>query len=207
MIYSLIPRFLDKSEHYFCEPVGIFARKPIESDQDIEFLYETDETQESDKAQEEQPQEEQTQKEQSKAESDDESAKEDKVQKEWQDQNLKDPYSEAARLIYDQILKEKGCSFTEGFDAKGNTYYDLGLCGETIGSEEKELSERLVFDRMSKNGKCYLYAVNGTEQDGQSTYLVEYYAVDLKTKSVIPSGKRSYAQTGSRKYQEATGEY
>ena len=95
----------------------------------------------------------------------------------------------------------------QGFDAKGNTYYDLGSCQETIGEEQKELSERLVFDRMSKNGKCYLYAVNGTEYDGQNTYLVEYYAVDLKTKTVIPSGKRNYAQTGSREYQEATGEY
>ena len=98
---------------------------------------------------------------------------------------------EAARLIYDQCLKEKGYSYGEGVNAKGEWYIDVGG------------GKRLIYDRMSKNGKCYLFALNAADYSA----LEDYYAVNLDTKEVIASGKHSYSQSGSEAYHKATGEY
>lgn len=98
---------------------------------------------------------------------------------------------EAAKLIYDQCLKDKGYTYAEGVNAKGEWYIDVGD------------GKRLIYDRMSKNGKCYLFALNGADYSS----LEDYYAVNLDTKEVIATGKHSYSQSGGEAYYKATGEY
>ena len=98
---------------------------------------------------------------------------------------------EAAKLIYDQCLKDKGYTYAEGVNAKGEWYIDVGD------------GKRLIYDRMSKNGKCYLFALNGADYSS----LEDYYAVNLDTKEVIATGKHSYSQPGGEAYYKATGEY
>lgn len=98
---------------------------------------------------------------------------------------------EAAKLIYDKCLKEKGYTYAEGVSARGEWYIDVGD------------GKRLVFDRMSKNGKCYLFALNTADYSA----LEDYYAVNLDTKEVIATGKHNYAQSGGEAYYKATGEY
>lgn len=99
---------------------------------------------------------------------------------------------EYARQIYEKyFMGESGDTYEEGIDAKGNFFADIGR------------KYRLVFDRESANGRCLLFALNSID----GTQLKEYYAVDKETGTIIPSGKRSYTDSGSEEYYKATGEY
>ncbi len=101
----------------------------------------------------------------------------------------------AAKCLYEE-LKGSMDGFEETYNAKGNLCINI----EMSGTDHDTVQRSIVFDRMSKNERCYLFALYEGEQ------MVDFYAVNITTKEVTASGKHSYADTGSKAYQEAAGE-
>ena len=101
----------------------------------------------------------------------------------------------AAKLIYNKVLEGQGYTCMVKYNAKGNLYLDLGD-GFT-----------LVYDRVSKNGACELFVLYGEdESSGETTHILEMYAVEIESERVISSGKRAWSDVGSEEYRRATGE-
>lgn len=101
----------------------------------------------------------------------------------------------AAKLIYDKVLKEQGYSYMVKYNAKGNLYLDLGS-GVT-----------LVYDRASKNGACELFVLYQEDMvTGEEKHILEMYAAEPESERVIASGRRTWSDVGSEEYREATGE-
>ncbi len=119
-------------------------------------------------------------------------------------------YFRAARLIYHEELEPAGIGerITVDYNAKGQEYYPLG--------EDGEFSYTLVYDRDSKNGKCYLYVLYRSPYDEDNkcyysytsdmTQIMDIYAVVKGENKVIASGRTAWTDVGSREYREATGE-
>lgn len=101
----------------------------------------------------------------------------------------------AAKLIYDKVLKEQGYSYMVKYNAKGDLYLDLGN-GYT-----------LVYDRTSKNGTCELFVLYQEDMvNGEEMHILEMYAAEPEAEQVIASGRRTWSDVGSEEYREATGE-
>lgn len=119
------------------------------------------------------------------------------------DQNMEGSSEEAriasaAGSLYEELKGSKD-GFQESYNAKGNLYVTIEMdVPESEGGGTVQRS--IVFDRMSKNERCYLFAL----YEGDS--MIDYYAVNIATKEVTASGKHRYADTGSKAYQEAAGE-
>ena len=132
---------------------------------------------------------------------------------------------EAAKKVYDAVLRGQGYTYEEKYNAKGNLYIDLGsrAAGERPEGEQSPEDEydsgtyrfSLVYDRQSKNGACelfVLYKEHYTEPDStgkremDDTAIVDMFAVENATGRVIVAGKQSWGDSGSEEYREATGE-
>ncbi len=125
---------------------------------------------------------------------------------------------EGARTIYDTVLAEQGYSYEVNYNAKGNLYIDLG--SRSAGEPEDKSCTgsyrfTLVYDRTSKNGNCelfVLYKEHYTESSANggstndATAILDMYAVEKTSGSVIASGKHGWADVGAAEYREITGE-
>lgn len=87
------------------------------------------------------------------------------------------------------------------YSAKGTPYAVF----EEGSADDSEGQKRLVYDRISKNGKCALF-VYYLDLAGGETEILGFYAVDQETLEVIPGEKATWSDAGSEHYREATGE-
>ncbi|MCD8159983.1 MAG: hypothetical protein LUE61_02120 [Clostridiales bacterium] len=124
---------------------------------------------------------------------------------------------EEALLLIAQSLADSGeldgadlDALTLRYSAKGSLY--AVLWSEPWAEDESVTTRgRLVYDRESANGKCYLFvyyqdylAADGSE--AKSTSILEFYAVNKVSGEVIPGDKHSWSDVASAEYREATGE-
>lgn len=118
----------------------------------------------------------------------------------------------AYQRLYEEVFEPLGETYESGYNAKGNFYAVLSA-GEEMSSDEEvgmEMTQSVVYDRISANGECHLfvhyityYDENGTEC---GTTIYNTYAVNRKTGEVTPSGKQAWTDIGTPEYQEAAGE-
>ena len=68
----------------------------------------------------------------------------------------------------------------------------------------------LVYDRLSKNGKCEIFVLQRSHytEDGmeESTVIVDMYAVETSTGQVVVADKQSWGDPGTEEYRAMTGE-
>lgn len=108
------------------------------------------------------------------------------------------------RTIYDTCFQEEGYSFTEDYDAKGNS--------RAILKEAETSVEYLVYDRESQNGLCGLYVYYRAPRAADGSWspmdaeILDIYAYVYAGDSVISSGKTGWSDAGSEEYRDATGE-
>ncbi|HJC25888.1 MAG TPA: hypothetical protein H9761_19700 [Candidatus Eisenbergiella merdavium] len=108
------------------------------------------------------------------------------------------------RAVYEELFRDRGCAFSESFDAKGNL--------RIILSESDETVEYLMYDRESENGKCglYVYYTVNKGEDGawspDQAKILDIYAWVYDTGEVISSGRTDWADSGNEAYRAATGE-
>lgn len=108
------------------------------------------------------------------------------------------------RTIYDTCFQEEGYSFTEDYDAKGNS--------RAILKEDETSVEYLVYDRESPNGLCGLYVYYRAPRAADGSWspmdaeILDIYAYVYAGDSVISSGKTGWSDAGSEEYRDATGE-
>ena len=106
--------------------------------------------------------------------------------------------------IYDTCFQEEGYSFTEDYDAKGNS--------RAILKEDETSIEYLVYDRESPNGLCGLYVYYRAPRAADGSWspmdaeILDIYAYVYAGDSVISSGKTGWSDAGSEEYRDATGE-
>ncbi len=90
------------------------------------------------------------------------------------------------------------------YNAKGNS--------RVILSENEEIIEFLVYDRLSENEKCELYVLYRSKKNADGSWyiseaeILDIFAYKISTKDVVNSGKTSWSATGNEKYYEVTGE-
>ncbi len=124
---------------------------------------------------------------------------------------------EEALLLIAQSLADSGeldsadlDALTLRYSAKGSLYAVL-WSAPWAEDESVTTRGRLVYDRESANGKCYLFvyyqdylAADGSE--AKSTSILEFYAVNKVSGEVISGDKHSWSDVASEAYREATGE-
>ncbi|MBS6195637.1 MAG: hypothetical protein KH828_08665 [Clostridiales bacterium] len=188
------PGFPDPGPSYRCLKVMFFARQPIDGTReygtDFEDSYVSEETEEASPSR----------------------IPEASVTPEADNASPTGTPEQAAQLIYDRMFasQNKLCSFQ--YNAKGNLYLDLGE-----GSRESEdagitTKETLTYDRISKNGKCYLfvhyeYHYDSSGQSLDNTSILNFYAANLETGEVVSADKTSWSDSACDAYYQATGEY
>lgn len=91
---------------------------------------------------------------------------------------------------------------------KNDMEYDRIVLAESTSS-----IEYIQYDRESANGRCGLYAHFICEKGSDSTWdtssaqMLDLYAYDRESGSVIPSGKTDWETAGSEAYAQAAGEH
>lgn len=115
--------------------------------------------------------------------------------------------------LYNMVFEPKGEVFTPCYNAKGNFYALLGEGEEELSGELRQTRHTVVYDRLSKNGKCQLFVeykdymeTNGNESYVTTTAILEFYAVEIETGVTVAAGKTSWEEIGSKEYRELTGE-
>lgn len=110
------------------------------------------------------------------------------------------------------LLADEGQLPADGADALSISYTAKGtpyvIFQETATGTET-IQNRLVYDRVSKNGVCdlFVYYQDTTPSDGETqTAILEFYAVNPQTLTVTPGDKHAWADVPSEAYREATGE-
>ena len=96
-------------------------------------------------------------------------------------------------------------TLTVSYTAKGTPY----VVFQETQSGTDTIQNRLVYDRVSKNGACdlFVYYQDTTPSDGEpQTSIMEFYAVTPRTLAVTPGEKHAWAEVPSEAYREATGE-
>ena len=116
----------------------------------------------------------------------------------------------AYEKLYQERFEPEGDSYECTYNAKGNFYGILGE-GEEVKDGETLMTRRtVVYDRISKNGKCQLFVAykEYRDMDGndRGTVILDFYAVDRESGKVIAGNKTAWGQVASKEYQEATGD-
>ena len=116
----------------------------------------------------------------------------------------------AYKKLYETVFEEQDWAYETSYNAKGNFYGILGVTEEEFQGNLVPVRWTVVHDRVSQNGECILfvaYRIYLKEDGGElSTGIENTYAVNMKTGEVTPSGKKAWADVGSKEYQEAAGE-
>lgn len=115
----------------------------------------------------------------------------------------------AAEAIWNDQLKDLGYEYEPGFNAKGNLVIWLGkLPAGNLQSTTAESDYYLTYDRVSKNGNCYLFVLSEVPEGYglNDAYLREFYACEIATLKVVAGNKTGWAQVGTTEYREITGE-
>ena len=115
----------------------------------------------------------------------------------------------AAEAIWNDELKDLGYEYEPGFNAKGNLVIWLGKQpADNLQSTTAESDYYLTYDRVSKNGSCYLFVLSEVPEGYglNNAYLREFYACEMTTLKVVAGNKTGWAQVGTAEYREITGE-
>ena len=116
----------------------------------------------------------------------------------------------AYEKLYQEVFEPEGDSYECTYNAKGNFYGILGEGKEIKEGEELSIRRTVVYDRISKNGKCQLFVAYKEYRDGEGndrgTVIMDFYAVDRESGKVTAGNKTAWAETASKEYQEATGD-
>lgn len=132
---------------------------------------------------------------------------------EFEDNDEINILEEEIKLIYTEELKEDGKQAEIKYDAKDNLYLTFG--SREAGEEEDSFGEgryefSLVYDRESKNGTCDLFVLYEThyseEGTNDSQIILDVYAIEKETKTIVASGKQSWDDVGTKEYREISGE-
>ncbi|SHH02787.1 Helix-turn-helix [Anaerosphaera aminiphila DSM 21120] len=113
-------------------------------------------------------------------------------------------YMQGYQKIYDTVFGPKGYIYREDIDAKGYEYI-------VLKDNENEI-EFIQYDRDSKNNKCGLYVLYRSKKVSDGSYsrldakILDIYAFEYSSGTVISSGKMSWSDVGSKEYKELTGE-
>lgn len=117
---------------------------------------------------------------------------------------------EGAKRVYQVMFADKGYSAEVCYNAKGNLYLQLGGAISDVQNEDERNRFTLVYDRISANGKCYLYVhyMEHLSPDGSNDAIVilDMYAVDMQTGVVIEADKQNWNDLGTDQYRVMTGE-
>ena len=103
------------------------------------------------------------------------------------------------RTIYQQYFADEGCDFMISYGANGNS--------RVILNENEEIIEYLVYDRLSENEKCELYALYRSKKNTDGSWyiseaeILDIFAYSMSTKDVVSSGKTSWSATGSEEHE------
>lgn len=119
----------------------------------------------------------------------------------------------SGKKLYETVFQEKGYEYQPNYNAKGNFYALLETGEEVKDGKTFQTEHTIVYDRVSKNGKCQLFVEyqnflesNGTYSTVTKTKILEFYAVDMTDGSVCSAGKKSWEEVGNAAYREMTGE-
>lgn len=117
----------------------------------------------------------------------------------------------AYKKLYETVFGPEGCRYETTYNAKGNFYAILDEIDVENGEVAKRARHTVVYDRVSKNGKCQLFVAYWTyyKEDGSeiTTVIDNTYAVIISTGEVVASGKKRWEDIGTEEYREAAGEY
>ena len=111
-------------------------------------------------------------------------------------------------LVYLSSGPSGSSAISEIPQIKNDMEYDRIVLAESTSS-----IEYIQYDRESANGRCDLYAHFICEKgsdgtwDTSSAQMLDLYAYDRESGSVIPSGKTDWETAGSEAYAQATGEH
>ena len=111
---------------------------------------------------------------------------------------------EGFQAIYAQVFEPQGLSCFQDADAKGNERLVL--------SETSSQVEYVLFDRRSANEKCLLYVQYRANKDADGSWapadaqIVDIYAYDEDSGTVVASGKKSWSDSGTQEYRDLAGE-
>ena len=103
------------------------------------------------------------------------------------------------RTIYQQYFADEGCDFMISYGANGNS--------RVILNENEEITEYLVYDRLSENEKCELYVLYRSKKNTDGSWyiseaeILDIFAYSMSTKDVVSSGKTSWSATGSEEHE------
>lgn len=108
------------------------------------------------------------------------------------------------KAIYHVLFEENNDSFIRSYDAKGHS--------QVILHEDDTVVEYLVYDRDSQNGKCGLYVYYKSVKNADGSWssvegiMEDTFAYVYDSGEVISSGKKTWSDAGSARYQRAAGE-
>lgn len=114
----------------------------------------------------------------------------------------------SAVLVYLSSGPSGSSAISEIPQIKNDMEYDRIVLAESTSS-----IEYIQYDRESANGRCGLYAHFICEKgsdgtwDTSSAQMLDLYAYDRESGSVIPSGKTDWETAGSEAYAQAAGEH
>ena len=116
----------------------------------------------------------------------------------------------AYKKLDETIFEEQDWAYENSYNAKGNFYGILGMTEEEFQGNLVPVRWTVVHDRVSQNGECILFVAYriylNEDGDELSTGIENTYAVNMSTGEVTPSGKKAWADVGTKEYQEAAGE-
>lgn len=115
----------------------------------------------------------------------------------------------AYKVLYDTEFADMDYKYLTTYNAKGNFYGVLYIgTGTFDGKEGENIRVTAVYNGESANGRCQVYVVYKALLDDTGnevqTGIMDFYAVEMKTKKVIRGDKHAWAELGSKEYVEAT---
>lgn len=115
----------------------------------------------------------------------------------------------AYKVLYDTEFADMDYKYLTTYNAKGNFYGVLyNGVGTFDGKEGENIRVTAVYNGESANGRCQVYVVYKALLDDTGnevqTAIIDFYAVEMKTKKVIRGDKHAWAELGSKEYVEAT---
>ena len=111
---------------------------------------------------------------------------------------------EGFQAIYSQVFEPQGLNCFQDADAKGNERLVL--------SETSSQVEYVLFDRRSANETCLLYVQYRADEVADGSWapadaqIIDVYAYDEDSGTVVASGKKSWSDSGTQEYRDLTGE-
>jgi len=120
-------------------------------------------------------------------------------------QAVSDRMNDGLVAVYEQLAAgKKEYSFTTSWSSHGEP--------QAILYENDGIVRFVRYDRLSGNGKCYLYVYYESEkaQDGSwspaDARILDMFAYEISTGRTVASGKKAWADAGNAEYREMTGE-